>query len=995
MRRADASSDRIDLHRVVPLGPHTRRAPLTAPRRRWPSLRALAIRSRTSQGEAGSAPAPQWQLAAALRGCRVDVFGDVRQGSTSIAWALSFSDAHLVLIQVTDGEEEVADAVSSLTSLNWAGELLGPPVDLFATHPRVLRVVATADSRQPTRVDGVPVVGASALAERLRGALDTDEVWLALAALDRHEMGWIGAGLAPSVVQAEGWASTVHTPERLSAVNATLRSAGLSPTWAWPSCRDIDDMYELIDPEGPLYAAVSPVSGHLVVTNLAPTPVHDREMQVQLVQAVLRDLDALTRARPAPWVVKRILRRPLALSINFVFPTPEHEDQDAIGVDVAGDDRWVALEIHTSPLHVAGGWPHTRSLLAGAIAHHRIRTRSRWSRRIAARLRHQFAKAWLAAPSSLVVGWDSTEPASIANDDVPGPDTTQLENAFLNDAADMDPGIRVKTYTGTQARQMLNQSLVPHVLAKLVQLQAPVGGRHALGCAMGALQHAMAAQLNAHARLPFDLGGPWQREHFGYHLVRSSQVLMSSRAADVLVEATVLGDIERPGRCADRIDEALWLACASTALRLALTSQSDFAGLRSAELTVGPEGVAIQEYPTELDIAQFMQAAQMVMAARSRTNGAAPGDDHPAQPAPPVPPGGKAAVESAELPFLPLQDDDAPPEFVAVQTAMRRGLGTDMAGIVAVLASAASLPLTFDQPIRRVKRAAFIDDVATWANLPHTEIEAACALLTLRTGGDRGDLSHFWKLEARVNRLATRPLILHDDELWVSPARCRGTQRLFANYLSEGRLPWPRAALQPQVRDSLVSAAAKMRQERNRTVEKEVHARVVKAGWPARAQVRPTHKGLPWLPGEVDVLTADLNGMVVWVLEVKDLQTAFSPVEIGEQVGAIHGPRWPHGSPNSKKRDQVQALTAKADAVRANLAETLRFLNVNGDGQVPGEGADWTVRQAIVSPGPLAAAFMKSSGCPFLLTDQVPEVLRALPSSATGFAWALPSWLIE
>ncbi|GAA4726551.1 hypothetical protein GCM10025782_26170 [Pedococcus ginsenosidimutans] len=922
------------------------------------------------------------------------MFGDVRQGATEIAWALSFSDAHLVLLQLTDGED-VAAAVSSLTSLDCAEELLGPAGDLLATQPRVLRVVATCDARPPTRLDGVPVVGAAALAEQLQRAVDTDEVWLALAALDRHELGWLGVGIAPPVVEVEGWASSVDTPERLSAVQATLRSAGLSPTWAWPSCRDIDDMYELIDPQGPLYAAVSPVSGHLVMTNLAATPVQDREMQVHLAQAVLRDLDALHQARRANTAVKRILRRPLALSMNFDPPAAEDEDPNAIGVGIAGDDRWVALDVHASPLRLAGGWPHTRSLVAGAIAHHRIGTPSRWSGRVAARRKQRFTRAWTVAPSSLVVGWDSTEPASIANDDVPGPDTAPLEAALLNDAADVESGRTVKTYSGTEARARLNQSLVPNVLGRLRELQAPVAGHDALACAMGALQHAMASQLNAHARLPFDLQGPWRREHFGYHLARNSQVLMSSRAADMLVEATALGDIDRPGRRADRIDQALWLACATTALRLALTSQSDFAGLRSAELTIGPEGVVTHGRATELDVAQFMQATQMVTAARSRTNEVSPKNHHPTEPASPVPPGGNTAVESAELPFQPLHDHDAPPEFVAVQTSMRRVLGTDMSGIVAVLASAASLPWTPDQPVIRVARAAFIEDVARWANLPHTQIEAACTLLTLRTGADRADLSHFWKLESRVNRLATRPLVLHDDELWVSPARCRGTQRLFINYLSEGRLPWPRSALQEQVRDSLVSAAAKMRQERNRGVEKAVLARVVDAGWPARAQVRPTHKGLPWLPGEVDVLTADMEALVVWVLEVKDLQAAFSPVEIGEQVGAIHGARWPHGSPNSKKRDEVQVLTAKADAVRANIAEALRFLKVNDHRQVHEGGADWTVRQAIVSPGPLAAAFMDSSGCPFLLADQVPDVLSSLPPSATGFAWALPGWLLE
>ena len=964
---------------------------MTAPRRRLPLPPTRPFRSRASQREAWSESPPQRQLASALRGCRVDVFGDVRQGATEIAWALRFSDAHLVLLQVTEGEEAV-EAVSSLTSLNGAEPLLSPAGDLFATQPRVLRVVATSDARSPICIDGVPVVGAAALAARLRQALDTDEVWLELAAMDRHEMGWLGTAPATSIAWTEGWASTAD-PDRLAAVDTTLRWAGLSPTWEWPSCRDISDMYELVDPEGPHYAAVSPVSGHLVLTDLTPTPVRDRQVQVHLAQAVLRDLDALHQARPA--AVRRILGRPLALSMNFVAPTAEVEDADMLGVGIAGDDRWVALDIHATPIRVVGGWPDTRSLVASAIAQHRIGTRGRWSPRGAAKRRQRFAEAWMAAPSSLVVGWDSTEPASTASGDLPGPETTHLENAFLNDAAGIDRAVGANTCTGGHARATLNQVLVPQLLARLDQLQAPVSGRDALDCALGALQHAMATQLHAYSRLPFDLQGPWQREHFGYHLVGNSQVLMSSRAAEVLVEATMGGDLDRPGRLADRIDQALWLACAATALRLSLTSQSDFAGLLSAELTFRPDGVVIKQQPTELAVAQFMRARQIVTAAQSRGNATSADNHHPTESASLVPPGGDATVESVDLPFRPLDEHDAPPEFIAVQTAMRTVLGTDMSGIVAVLASAASLPWTSDQPVVRVKRAAFVEDVTTWANLPHRQVEAACALLTLRAGTDKADLSEFWKLESRVNRLATRPLIFHDDELWVSPARCRATQRLFSNYLSEGRLPWPRSALQAQLSETLVSAAAKMRQERNRAVEKAVFARVSGAGWPARAQIRPTRKGLPWLPGEVDVLTADLEAQVIWVLEVKDLQAAFSPVEIGEQVGAVHGPRWPHGSPNSKKRDEVQVLTAKADAVRSNLAEALRFLEVNDDRHLLGDGLGWSVRHAIVSPGPLAAAFMESSDCPFVLADQLPEVLNSLPPSATGFAWSVPRWLVQ
>ena len=304
-----------------------------------------------------------------------------------------------------------------------------------------------------------------------------------------------------------------------------------------------------------------------------------------------------------------------------------------------------------------------------------------------------------------------------------------------------------------------------------------------------------------------------------------------------------------------------------------------------------------------------------------------------------------------------------------------------MNGLIAVLSSAAATVVGPEGYVVR-ELDGFDDDIAGWADLDLREVRAARELLTLSSERVRDSPLDFWKVDARELRLATRPFIAWGaSRVLFAPARVRATQLLFLNYLSAGRLPSPLGRNAPV---DVKYAVNRLRQSANRDLERFVLTSFEERGWIVRERVRATHKGLKWLPGEVDLLAADVSNRRLWVVEIKDPARAFSAREIGDEVADLHGRFWePDGRRNH--RDEVAVLAQKSAAVRDHLPEALHFLDVSTE-----KPEAWSVRSAMVTRELSPAAFVQRSGVLFALADQAADLLKMAALPDEGFVWMPP-----
>ena len=103
-------------------------------------------------------------------------------------------------------------------------------------------------------------------------------------------------------------------------------------------------------------------------------------------------------------------------------------------------------------------------------------------------------------------------------------------------------------------------------------------------------------------------------------------------------------------------------------------------------------------------------------------------------------------------------------------------------------------------------------------------------------------------------------------------------------------------------------------------------------------------------------------GEVLWILEAKDPQDAFSARQIADSVRDFHG----DGS-----KGYVGRLLSKVDDVEQNPTGVADAL------QVPDPDGSWKVRGMIVTRRPIAAAYVPDSKVPF---STLKHVLRDMHS---------------
>jgi Holliday junction resolvase-like predicted endonuclease len=152
---------------------------------------------------------------------------------------------------------------------------------------------------------------------------------------------------------------------------------------------------------------------------------------------------------------------------------------------------------------------------------------------------------------------------------------------------------------------------------------------------------------------------------------------------------------------------------------------------------------------------------------------------------------------------------------------------------------------------------------------------------------------------------------------------------------------------------------------------------VERLGLPTRRGLKP-HTArrlgfpLPDTTGEIDLLIADPTHDRLWVVEVKDKQEAFSPVEIAANVTDFH-----------QLGGHVTKLLGKAAAVQAHRPEVAELLGVDPT-------RSWTVHPLLLTRRVEPAAFVTDPKVAFVILTDLADVLQSpqLPPSGP----VLPSY---
>jgi hypothetical protein len=309
------------------------------------------------------------------------------------------------------------------------------------------------------------------------------------------------------------------------------------------------------------------------------------------------------------------------------------------------------------------------------------------------------------------------------------------------------------------------------------------------------------------------------------------------------------------------------------------------------------------------------------------------------------------------------------PELADIDAALRRTLSFGIDALTGVLNVGTQWDATDAAPVTRATR----DEIANacielTAGATREEYLAALDWLTLRSRDLQMETIPHWETERRARRVAVCPYIEAGDEcVWVLPWTVETSMRIFANYVGDGRLPWPGTALPAEVR----AALGAYRQGKNDQLEDDIEDALRKYGFEVRGSVKPEkkdHYGLASLSGEIDTLCIDEPRSRIWVIEAKDPFIAWSARQIRRQIDDFH-----------KSNGYVDALLRKVADVSASASDVAAALKVDEPRRT------WEVVGMAVTRRVDPGAFAVNPRIPFCVADDVVQVVDRDATPGPGF----------
>lgn len=502
-------------------------------------------------------------------------------------------------------------------------------------------------------------------------------------------------------------------------------------------------------------------------------------------------------------------------------------------------------------------------------------------------------------------------------------------------------GIEPGTLEGDAARDFESRTVFPWLRKTFHKVIAPLDGSHLLTFALAQLEQA------TRARNMLEMKSSWQQ---GFPVREQSSVEDNLQATSqrVRIVAFVVEEVlaHPPAGRADT-DELTWIE-AITAAEMCLDSC-----LRSDSLHHQLTHTTLELNDTyELDTEDSIEPTDIDLNAYQRVRNRLTRPD-----AVPISTGIPTEPPAEEAPQAVL---DAMPELAPIDNAMRSTLGFGIDALVGVLNVATQWEASSVEPVTIATADEIVTEcTAVAVGAEQTEYAAAVDWLTLRADDLRADTIAHWETERRAKRVTTRPLIATPEGLAVLPWASGATLRVVANYLSDGRLPWPSKVLPQPVNAALDT----YRQNQNRQAEKTCAANLTVPGLIIRPSLKPAKAakiGITSLSGEIDVLCIDPAQSRIWVVEVKDSYTPFSPYQIRRLVDAF--------DLEGKYVDKLLAKAARVSACATTLAAALHI-------DIPDRL--WKVHALMALKHPEPAAYTVQARVSFCLVDDVLEIITS------------------
>jgi hypothetical protein len=465
------------------------------------------------------------------------------------------------------------------------------------------------------------------------------------------------------------------------------------------------------------------------------------------------------------------------------------------------------------------------------------------------------------------------------------------------------------------------------------------------------LNDAHADRVRRAAELSLALAAPWG-PHWQSAALDAPQPAMITRPLELLLE-TLLARSTAGSINADAFEIAEATDLASTAIDVSLFLAATRHRLHDLAVRLDDDGqFAITDLAPQtataaaIDIGAYLQADK---ADRLRLR-PQPLTGTPVQLAPRTP--------SQKQDFEPLRAFPVPGSLLTADTVMKDVLGTGIDGLRAVLGTAVTWTPSADD-VAEITRAQLRDAAIAWSGLSYQQIDVALALLVLTPAQLQQEGLPYWEQERRAYRLATRPLICPgNDQLILIPRRIEATQDIYADYLFNGRMPWPPTAVPRAVADAFNN----FRNRHNRDLERQVLEVLSGLGLPFQGNLEPHHaaqSGL-MLTGEIDALAADPERSRLWVCEVKDVSIAASPRTVADRVRKFTDPA-----------GYTSKLLRSLSEIQASPGTAARLLNA------PDPDRAWHVLPLMITRFVEPAAFTQNPTVTFVTVEDLPSVLKS------------------
>lgn len=523
---------------------------------------------------------------------------------------------------------------------------------------------------------------------------------------------------------------------------------------------------------------------------------------------------------------------------------------------------------------------------------------------------------------------------------------------------------------GVAARDFESKLVFPWLLARLHQQVANLEPDNLLSFGLAQLERAHHQRSMAERKLAWQLGFP---EHAPEGIDdRREHAANSTRAISLLVEEV----LANPPAGQARTESLAWteaLAIAELCVGSCMRSGALHHRLNDASIDItGSYEVNVQhsDAATDIDFTRYQRERKSatrpvaVPIGASAGNSSEPVSDavaeesHEAQAGSSEATSGDAASVVARL-----------PELADIDRELRSALAFGIDALMGVLNVGAQWADVTPESATLTSSSAVVAECLELA-VGGTESEYVAALdwVTLRAADltvEVGKVIPHWENERRLKRLLTSPFVETTRGLWVLPWACEITLKVTANYLHDGRLPWPNNSLPKPV----VQALDDYRKVRNKQLERDCADELDNRSLTVRTSVKkPTAYGMQTLSGEIDVLCADPVRGRLWVIEAKDPYTAFSAPQIRKLVDDFHEPK-----------KYVDKLLGKVQDVKDSASSVAAALGV------PDADRSWEVIPLMVTRHVEAAAFAVAPRVAFCTIDTIAEAVDS--DDLPGLGW--------